>query len=64
MRFYKLVVINLKFKKMFRIPLKIGKNNEIEEMSDIEGLTERRLSDRRSLGAISEQSIFEERMAG
>ena len=34
---------------MFRIPLKIGRNNDIEEMSDLEALTDRGIS-RRSIG--------------
>lgn len=49
---------------MFRIPLKLGKNNDIEEVSDIGGLTDRGLSSRRSIGKLSESSIFEERMGG
>ena len=50
---------------MFRIPLKIGKNNDLtDDMSDLEGLTERGLSGRRSHNELAEHSIFEEKMAG
>lgn len=50
---------------MFRIPLRIGKNNDLrDDISDLEGMTERGLSGRRSQGALSGHSIFEEKMAG
>jgi hypothetical protein len=50
---------------MLRIPLKIGKNNDLtDDLSDLEGMTERGLSGRRSYNELAENSIFEEKMAG
>ena len=48
---------------MFRIPLKIGKNNEIEESSDLGSLTDR--GDTFRSGLINRENIlFEEDIGG
>jgi hypothetical protein len=49
---------------MFRIPLRIGKNNDIEEMSDMSGLTDRGAFSGRSLNEFKENKIFEEEIGG
>ena len=50
---------------MFRIPIRIGKNNEIEEMSEISGLTDRGGAfSGRSINELKEAKIFEEEIEG
>jgi hypothetical protein len=51
---------------MFRIPLRIGKNNDIEEISDFSGLTDRGRGDftGRSINELKETKIFEEEIGG
>ena len=48
---------------MFRIPLRIGRNNEIEELSDIGSITDRGTTQRSHI-INTEQQIFEEEMGG
>jgi hypothetical protein len=48
---------------MFRIPLKLGKNNDIiENLSEIDGTTDRDTYSRRSLDEIVDNDMFNKRI--
>jgi hypothetical protein len=47
---------------MFRIPLRIGKNNDIvDDLSEVGGTTDRGMLSRRSLDELAESTIFKQR---
>ena len=47
---------------MFRIPLRIGKNNDIvDDLSEVDGTTDRGMLSRRSLDELAESTIFKQR---